>query len=121
MAVNKIKRGGNKTRGVDHRIEELDRERKKLTEEAEGHGHCDDELEESQLQVPEKADAIKRLDSEIDRLLRLKEVLEIVPVSASTWWSWVATSFAPAPIKLGRCTCWMQSEIADFIQKGRIA
>lgn len=49
------------------------------------------------------------------RLLRLKQVLEIVPVSKSTWWSWVADSKAPAPIKLGRCTCWRYSDIMDFI------
>lgn len=51
------------------------------------------------------------------RLIRLKQVLEIVPVSKSTWWSWVADSKAPAPIKLGRCTCWVYSDIADFVTK----
>ncbi|WP_083761236.1 helix-turn-helix transcriptional regulator [Pelobacter propionicus] len=51
------------------------------------------------------------------RLLRLKQVLEIIPVSRSTWLDWVAHSRAPAPIKLGRCSCWRYSEIAEFIAK----
>lgn len=51
------------------------------------------------------------------RLLRLPQVLEIVPVSKSTWWSWVADKKAPASIKLGRCTCWRQSDILEFIEK----
>jgi prophage regulatory protein len=47
-----------------------------------------------------------------NRLIRLKEVLRIVPVSASTWWNWVATSRAPAPVRLGnRCTCWRYSDV----------
>lgn len=47
-----------------------------------------------------------------NRLIRLKEVLKIVPVAASTWWNWVATSRAPAPIRLGnRCTCWRYSDV----------
>ena len=121
MAVNKIKRGGNKPSELNRRIKELVRALEMLTEEAEGHGYGDNDLEEPQFQVAEEADEIKRLESKIDRLLRLKEVLEIVPVSKSTWWAWVAASLAPAPIKLGRCTCWKHSDIADFIQKGRVA
>lgn len=47
-----------------------------------------------------------------NRLIRLKEVLKIVPVAASTWWSWVACSKAPAPVRLGtRCTCWRYSDV----------
>jgi prophage regulatory protein len=54
------------------------------------------------------------------RLLRLKQVLEYVPVSKSTWWSWVADSKAPAPIKLGRCTFWRYSEIMDLIESQEV-
>ena len=52
-----------------------------------------------------------------ERLLRLKQVLEFIPVSKSTWWAWCANGKAPKPIKLGeKTTCWRYSEILDFIQ-----
>ena len=51
------------------------------------------------------------------RLLRLNQVLEIFPVSRSTWLGWVADNKAPAPIKLGRCTCWKYSDLIEFIEK----
>lgn len=57
---------------------------------------------------------------EVDRLLRLKEVLKIVPVSASTWWAWCAQGIAPASIKLSeRTTCWRLSAIMAFIENAQ--
>lgn len=53
------------------------------------------------------------------RLLRLKQVLEIFPVARSTWLDWVAQGVAPSPVKLGRCTCWVYSELTDFIENRR--
>ena len=50
-----------------------------------------------------------------DRLIRLKEVLEIIPVSKSTFWNWVASGRAPASIRLGRCTCWRLSDIEKMM------
>lgn len=52
---------------------------------------------------------------ESERLLKLPQVLEIIPVSKSTWWSWVAQSKAPAPVKLNSSTFWEYSKIMDFI------
>jgi predicted DNA-binding transcriptional regulator AlpA len=49
-----------------------------------------------------------------DRLLRLKEVLKICPVSRSTWFNWVSSSKAPPPIKLGKCTFWKYSDLISF-------
>lgn len=47
-----------------------------------------------------------------ERLLRLKQVLERVPVSKSTWWAGCASGRFPKPIHLGpRVTCWRESEI----------
>ena len=55
---------------------------------------------------------------EFDRLLRLTEVLQIIPVSASTWWAWVAKGLAPIPIRLGRTTAWRHSDLLLFIESG---
>ncbi|WP_430735137.1 helix-turn-helix transcriptional regulator [Halodesulfovibrio aestuarii] len=50
-----------------------------------------------------------------DRLLKLPEVLELVPVASSTWRRWVAEGEAPAKVKRGRSTFWRLSEVQDFI------
>jgi predicted DNA-binding transcriptional regulator AlpA len=39
---------------------------------------------------------------ETDRLLRLWSVLEIIPVSKSTFYAGIASGRAPRPVKLGR-------------------
>lgn len=53
-----------------------------------------------------------------ERFLRLKQVLQRVPVSKSTWWAWCASGKAPKPVKLGeRVTVWKESAIMAFIEK----
>lgn len=50
-------------------------------------------------------------------LLRLPQVLQLIPVSKSTWWAWVAANKAPAPVRLGeRCTAWKSADIQAFIE-----
>lgn len=51
------------------------------------------------------------------RLLRLPQVLAVIPVSKSTWWHWVAEGRAPAGVKLGRCTAWRSSDIRAYLEK----
>lgn len=54
-----------------------------------------------------------------DRLLRLKQVLALVPVSKSTWWAGCATGRFPEPIRLGpRVTCWRESDINTLMEHG---
>ncbi|MGA7491645.1 MAG: AlpA family phage regulatory protein, partial [Syntrophobacteraceae bacterium] len=53
-----------------------------------------------------------------ERLLRLTEVLKLIPVSKSTWWNGVRTGKFPRPVKLGeRTTCWRHSDIVALIQE----
>ncbi len=53
------------------------------------------------------------------RLIRLREVLDIIPVSKSTWWEGVRTGKFPQPVKLGeRLTCWRLREILDVAERG---
>ncbi|WP_336485194.1 helix-turn-helix transcriptional regulator [Methylobacterium nigriterrae] len=55
----------------------------------------------------------------IPRLLRLTEVLSLVPVSRSTWWAGVRSKRFPQPIKLGpKITAWKSDEILAVIQEG---
>jgi len=55
-----------------------------------------------------------------DRLLRLKEVLEIVNVSKSTWWEGCSERQGrfPAPVYLGpKVPRWRESEILALFEK----
>ena len=50
-------------------------------------------------------------------LLRLSQVLSLVPVSKSTWWNGVRSGRFPRPVKLSqRTTCWRASEILRLIE-----
>lgn len=51
------------------------------------------------------------------KLLRMKQVREVVPVAQSTIWLWVKLGKFPAPKKLsGRCTVWDEEEVQNFLQ-----
>lgn len=49
--------------------------------------------------------------------LRLPDVLKLIPVGRSTWWSGCATGRYPAPVKLGpRTTAWRAEDIRALIE-----
>ncbi|MGA7619721.1 helix-turn-helix transcriptional regulator [Candidatus Binatus sp.] len=51
-------------------------------------------------------------------LLRLKQVLQLVPVCASTWWNGVRAGKFPKPLKLGpKTTCWKASDVLELIDR----
>jgi predicted DNA-binding transcriptional regulator AlpA len=55
----------------------------------------------------------------IDPLLRINQVLEIIPVGKSSWWAGVKSGRFPQPVHLGaRTTAWKESEILELAQKG---
>jgi len=56
---------------------------------------------------------------EEDKLLRVKDVLKLIPISKSAWWLGVHKGRFPKPIKLGpRTTCWRLSDILKLIEEG---
>ena len=47
-----------------------------------------------------------------DKLLRLNQVLELVPVSASTWWTGCREGRFPEPLHISkRVTAWKASDV----------
>ncbi len=49
-------------------------------------------------------------------LLRLPQVLQLFPVSRSTWWEGVRSGRYPKAVKLGaRCTAWKAADIRALI------
>jgi len=56
------------------------------------------------------------------RLLRIRQVLEVVPVSRSTIWEWVKKGHFPKPMRIGaRTTVWDEEEVNDFIKRHKAA
>lgn len=54
-----------------------------------------------------------------DRLLRAKQVLQIVPLSKSAWYAGVADGRYPKPICLGpRSRAWRLSDILRLVSEG---
>ena len=49
--------------------------------------------------------------------LRLPQILELIPISKSTWWLGVKTGRFPKPIKLGRkISAWKAEDIKNLIE-----
>lgn len=50
--------------------------------------------------------------------IRLPQVLEVIPVCKSTWWSGIKTGRFPKPVKLGkRVTAWRVEDIRALIDQ----
>ena len=48
--------------------------------------------------------------------IRLPQVLQLIPIGKSTWWSWVASGKAPKGIKLGaKTTAWRSCDIQKLL------
>lgn len=61
----------------------------------------------------------------VENFLRLKQVLEIIPVSRATWYAGVKSGRYPAQVKLGlRAAAWKRSDIdklaASFTSGGHV-
>ena len=50
--------------------------------------------------------------------VRLAQILEVIPISKSTWWRGVQDGRFPKPVKLSeRATGWNVEEVRECIQK----
>ena len=55
---------------------------------------------------------------ENESLLRLPQVLKIIPISKSAWWQGCKDGRYPKPIKLGpRTTVWKVLDISAFVRQ----
>lgn len=53
-----------------------------------------------------------------ERYLRLPSVLEIIPVSRSTWYLWIQRGIAPKPINISiRVAAWKAKDIKDLLDE----
>jgi prophage regulatory protein len=51
-----------------------------------------------------------------DRLMKIKECLEIVPVAQSTWWAGIKGGRFPDPVRIGGNTFWRYSDIMKVVR-----
>lgn len=53
-----------------------------------------------------------------DALLRQRQVLELFPVSAATWWAGIKTGRFPAPVRIGpNSVAWRASDVYALIER----
>jgi len=53
-----------------------------------------------------------------DGFLRLPQILDLIPIAASTWWLWISQGKAPRGVKISpRVTVWSRKSISQFIEK----
>ena len=56
---------------------------------------------------------------DIPQLIRLKKVLELIPVCKSSWWSGVKSGLYPKPVYIGqRIPAWNLADIIDLTKHG---
>jgi excisionase family DNA binding protein len=59
------------------------------------------------------------LDPEhLRELLTAAEAAEMAGVAKRSWWRYVSSGKAPAPVRLGGAVRWRRSELAEWIQAG---
>lgn len=57
-------------------------------------------------------------DEQPDQLLRLKEVLQLIPVSRSSWYRGISCGQYPKPLKLSKRTvAWSRRDILSLISE----
>jgi len=59
------------------------------------------------------------VQTQVDSLLRLPQVLALVPVSRSTWYAGIKEGKFPTPVVLStRCVAWRASDIQQLVREG---
>lgn len=57
------------------------------------------------------------MESTAKKFIRLRRVLEIMPVSRSTWYAGIHSGRFPKPFKIGpRAVAWLQSDIDKLVE-----
>jgi predicted DNA-binding transcriptional regulator AlpA len=56
-----------------------------------------------------------------DRLLRINQVLELIPLSRTAWYNGIRSGLFPQPIRLGsRSVFWRLSDIERLIEANKL-
>ncbi len=56
--------------------------------------------------------------SSVEHLMRLEDILKLLPIGRTTFYRWIKEDKAPSPIKAGpRISLWRRSEIEAMIRR----
>ena len=59
-----------------------------------------------------------RVETEMGGLLRQKQVLELIPISSTSWWRGIQEGIFPKGHRMGpKTTVWKASDIQDLIDR----
>ncbi len=59
------------------------------------------------------------LGASVDRLLKVGEAAEVLAISIPSFWRRVADGSIPKPIKFGKSSRWLHSEIQEVIEDAK--
>lgn len=77
----------------------------------------DADMTERTLSATWKEVQMKDIDHNTDSdLLRLKQVLQIIPISRSKIYADIKAQRFPAPCKFGRLSFWRRSDVAELVK-----
>jgi prophage regulatory protein len=66
---------------------------------------------------PSAAAAVDAAHPTTRKLIPLPAVLELVPVGRAYWYELVRDGKAPRPVKLGKRSLWLESEIGQWVER----
>jgi len=55
-----------------------------------------------------------------DGTSRIKQVLEIVPISQSALWKWIKEDRFPPPVKVGKVSFWRNRDILKWLKDNNL-
>lgn len=56
--------------------------------------------------------------NDIDKFIKLSEILSILSISRKSWFDWIKDGHAPEPIKFGPKTFrWYEKDIKEYLDK----
>ncbi|ATR77849.1 helix-turn-helix transcriptional regulator [Moraxella osloensis] len=63
---------------------------------------------------------IRKKEIYVDGTSRIKQVLEIVPISQSGLWKWIKEDRFPPPVKVGKVIFWRNRDLLRWLEENNL-
>jgi prophage regulatory protein len=85
--------------------------------DGDGDGDGDSDASKTAPNAKRRRGRLVRTGIPLEGYARLSQILDVIPVSKSSWYAGVKSGKYPSPVKLGpRTTAWLVSDIRDLIE-----